>query len=103
MISRAVSVTETADLNFGLQDRPVKERRAGGAAQRTTGGPSGMLFPSLIGVFVDYISYKPVFLLAAIMPLLGTIALFAAGRAYRLESRLAMPATTQSYKGPHDR
>ena len=47
------------------------------------GGLSGMLFPLLTGFLVDRISYAPVFLLVALMPLMGTIALFAAGRQYR--------------------
>jgi MFS transporter, ACS family, aldohexuronate transporter len=55
------------------------------------GGLSGMLFPLLTGVLVDRISYAPVFMLVAIMPMLGTLALFAAGRQYRLQARLAMP------------
>ncbi len=56
------------------------------------GGLSGMLFPLLTGLLVDRISYTPVFLLVAIMPMLGTMALFAAGKDYRLEQRLALPA-----------
>lgn len=56
------------------------------------GGLSGMLFPLLTGLLVDRISYAPVFMLVAIMPMLGTLALFAAGRQYRLQARLAMPA-----------
>lgn len=56
------------------------------------GGLSGMLFPLLTGLLVDRISYAPVFVLVAIMPMLGTLALFAAGRQYRLQARLALPA-----------
>lgn len=56
------------------------------------GGLSGMLFPLLTGRLVDHISYAPVFVLVAIMPMLGTLALFAAGREYRTERRLALPA-----------
>lgn len=41
------------------------------------GGLSGLLFPLLTGFLVDHVSYSPVFALAAIMPLAGTIALFA--------------------------
>ena len=37
----------------------------------------------LTGILVDRISYAPVFLLVALMPMLGTIGLFAAGRQYR--------------------
>lgn len=46
-------------------------------------GLSGLLFPLLTGVLVDHISYKPVFALAAMMPLVGTIALFALARKRR--------------------
>ena len=56
------------------------------------GGLSGMLFPLLTGLLVDRISYAPVFALVAIMPMLGTVGLFAAGRQYRLQPRLALPA-----------
>ena len=56
------------------------------------GGLSGMLFPLLTGLLVDRISYAPVFVLVAIMPMLGTVGLFAAGRQYRLQPRLALPA-----------
>jgi MFS transporter, ACS family, hexuronate transporter len=47
------------------------------------GGLSGLLFPLLTGSLVDHVSYTPVFLLVAFMPLAGTIALFAFGRQYR--------------------
>jgi MFS transporter, ACS family, hexuronate transporter len=47
------------------------------------GGLSGMLFPLLTGALVDRISYAPVFLIVAFMPLAGTIALFAVAREYR--------------------
>jgi ACS family hexuronate transporter-like MFS transporter len=56
------------------------------------GGLSGMLFPLLTGLLVDRISYAPVFVLVAIMPMLGTVALFAVGRQYRQEPRLMSPA-----------
>lgn len=46
------------------------------------GGLSGMLFPLLTGILVDRISYTPVFALVGLMPLAGTIALFAVGRKY---------------------
>jgi ACS family hexuronate transporter-like MFS transporter len=46
------------------------------------GGLSGMLFPLLTGVLVDRVSYTPVFALIALMPLVGTVALFAVGRKY---------------------
>jgi MFS transporter, ACS family, hexuronate transporter len=60
------------------------------------GGLSGMLFPLLTGILVDRISYAPVFVLVAIMPMLGTLGLFMAGREYRLQKRLALPAAQQS-------
>ncbi|MDX2154820.1 MAG: MFS transporter [Bryobacteraceae bacterium] len=40
------------------------------------GGASGMVFPLLTGALVDHVSYVPVFLLAAVMPALGCLALF---------------------------
>jgi MFS transporter, ACS family, hexuronate transporter len=43
-------------------------------------GLSGLLFPLLTGVLVDRVSYTPVFLLAAAMPAIGTIALFLLGK-----------------------
>jgi ACS family hexuronate transporter-like MFS transporter len=53
------------------------------------GGLGGLLFPLLTGVLVDRISYTPVFCLVGLMPLAGTVALFAVGRKYR---RLDQPA-----------
>ena len=47
------------------------------------GGVSGFLFPLLTGVLVDRISYTPVFLLAALMPMAGTLVLFALARRER--------------------
>jgi MFS transporter, ACS family, hexuronate transporter len=47
------------------------------------GGLSGLLFPLLTGYLVDRVSYTPVFLMVAFMPLIGTILLFAVGRDYR--------------------
>lgn len=52
-------------------------------------GLSGMLFPLLTGFLVDRISYAPAFALVAIMPMVGTIALFAIGRKYRTLDRPA--------------
>jgi ACS family hexuronate transporter-like MFS transporter len=48
-----------------------------------SGGISGLLFPLLTGALVDHVSYKPVFILVAFMPLLGTLALFIVGKQYR--------------------
>lgn len=47
------------------------------------GGLTGLLFPLLTGYLVDMGSYKSVFAIAAVMPLLGTVALFALARNYR--------------------
>ena len=47
------------------------------------GDLSGALFPLLTGVLIDRISYTPVFMLIGLMPLVGTIALFAVGSKYR--------------------
>jgi ACS family hexuronate transporter-like MFS transporter len=52
-------------------------------------GLSGMLFPLLTGFLVDRVSYAPAFALVAIMPMAGTIALFAVGRKYRTLDRPA--------------
>jgi MFS transporter, ACS family, aldohexuronate transporter len=41
------------------------------------GGLSGLLFPLLTGFLIDRFSYVPVFMLAAIMPLLGVVLLHA--------------------------
>jgi ACS family hexuronate transporter-like MFS transporter len=54
------------------------------------GDLSGALFPLLTGILIDHFSYTPVFALVAVMPLAGTIALFAVGRKYR---QLDQPAT----------
>ncbi len=53
-----------------------------------SGGLSGLLFPLLTGALVDHVSYKPVFILVAFMPLLGTLALFILGRQYRSPKKL---------------
>lgn len=47
------------------------------------GGLSGLLFPLLTGFLVDHFSYSPVFALAAVMPLAGTIALFVISKGLR--------------------
>jgi ACS family hexuronate transporter-like MFS transporter len=47
------------------------------------GGLSGMLFPLLTGVLVDRFSYLPVFSLAAVMPLAGSLLLFSIVRTLR--------------------
>lgn len=52
------------------------------------GGLSGLLFPLLTGFLVDRVSYTPVFLIAAVMPLIGTIALLAVGQRRRFNRAL---------------
>jgi MFS family permease len=47
------------------------------------GGLSGLLFPLLTGILIDHFSYRPVFFLIALMPLVGVIALFTVARKYR--------------------
>lgn len=61
------------------------DRQVGRATGLTgiSAGLSGLLFPLLTGWTVDHVSYTPVFLMVAFMPLIGTAALFAIGRKYR--------------------
>jgi ACS family hexuronate transporter-like MFS transporter len=59
-----------------------------------SGGLSGLLFPLLTGALVDRVSYKPVFILVAIMPLLGTLALFILGKQYRSMRQDAVPVNS---------
>jgi MFS transporter, ACS family, hexuronate transporter len=47
------------------------------------GGLSGLLFPLLTGYLIDRVSYAPVFLMVAFMPLVGTVLLFIVGKRYR--------------------
>ncbi len=47
------------------------------------GGLSGLLFPLLTGHLVDRVSYAPVFVMVAFMPLIGTALLFLIGKQYR--------------------
>jgi MFS transporter, ACS family, hexuronate transporter len=70
------------------------DRQTGRATGLTgiAGGLSGMVFPLLTGVLVDHISYKPVFGLVGLMPLAGTVALFAVGRKYRSQNGHALRA-----------
>lgn len=55
------------------------------------GGLSGLLFPLLTGWTVDHFSYRPVFLMVALMPLIGAVGQFAFGRKYR-SPELSLPA-----------
>lgn len=74
-----------------------------GAVGRATGlsgvasGLAGLLFPLLTGVLVDHISYTPVFMCAAMMPLAGTVALFAIAGKHRfneISNPLSDPGST---------
>jgi ACS family hexuronate transporter-like MFS transporter len=59
------------------------------AVARVTGltgvasGLSGILFPYVTGVIVDRYSYAPVFFMAALMPMIGVLILFATVGTYR--------------------
>ncbi|MDR3751614.1 MAG: MFS transporter [Terracidiphilus sp.] len=50
-------------------------------------GLSGLLFPLLTGYLVDQVSYAPVFLMVAVMPLIGTVLLFVLAKPYRSEQK----------------
>jgi MFS family permease len=53
-------------------------------------GVSGMLFPIITGVIVDRVGYSPVFIMAALMPMIGILILFATLKNYqRVEVRHA--------------
>jgi ACS family hexuronate transporter-like MFS transporter len=47
------------------------------------GGFSGLLLPLLTGYLIDRVSYRPAFAIVALLPLVGTVSLFALGRRYR--------------------
>ena len=51
------------------------------------GGLSGLIFPLLTGFLVDHGSYRSVFMIAAVMPLAGTISLFVLANKYRAMTR----------------
>lgn len=59
------------------------------AVARVTGltgvanGMSGMLFPIITGMIVDRFSYLPVFFMAALMPMIGILIMFATLKDYR--------------------
>ena len=59
------------------------------AVARVTGltgvanGVSGLLFPLLTGWLVDHFSYLPVFFMAALMPMIGILILFATLKNYQ--------------------
>ncbi len=70
---------------FGAVTDLFPEGEVGRATGLTgiAGGFSGLLFPLLTGWTVDHVSYTPVFVMVAFMPLIGTLALFTIGRRYR--------------------
>jgi len=70
---------------FGAVTDLFPEHAVGRATGLTgvAGGLSGLLFPLLTGHLVDHVSYAPVFLMVAFMPLIGTTLLFLVGRRYR--------------------
>jgi ACS family hexuronate transporter-like MFS transporter len=59
------------------------------AVARVTGltgvanGVSGMLFPIITGMVVDRVGYSPVFIMAALMPMIGIVIMFATLKDYR--------------------
>ncbi len=71
---------------YGAVTDLFPERKIGRATGLTgiAGGLSGLMFPLLTGVLVDHVSYKPVFLLVALMPMMGSVSLFTIGKKYRL-------------------
>ena len=70
---------------FGAVTDLFPDHVVGRAAGLTgvAGGLSGLLFPLLTGYLVDRYSYTPVFVLVAIMPLLGATALFTIAIKYK--------------------
>jgi ACS family hexuronate transporter-like MFS transporter len=70
---------------FGAVTDLFTEHTVGRATGLTgvAGGLSGLLFPLLTGHLVDHVSYAPVFVMVAFMPLIGTALLFLVGRRYR--------------------
>ncbi|HEX4946115.1 MAG TPA: hypothetical protein VFZ34_05610, partial [Blastocatellia bacterium] len=54
-------------------------------------GVSGMLFPMITGMIVDRVGYSPVFIMAALMPMIGILIMFATLKDYRkVEVRAAV-------------
>jgi ACS family hexuronate transporter-like MFS transporter len=86
MIGVAVAADNFLSANmYGAITDLFPDHQVGRATGLTgvAGGLSGLLFPLLTGRLVDHTSYTPVFLMVAIMPLVGTILLFVLGRRYR--------------------
>lgn len=87
MIGVAIMADNFLSVNmFGAITDLFPDHQIGRASGMTgvAGGLSGLLFPLLTGSLVDHVSYTPVFLMVAFMPLIGTIALFTVGRKYRV-------------------
>jgi MFS transporter, ACS family, aldohexuronate transporter len=70
---------------FGAVTDLFPEQSVGRATGLTgvAGGLSGLFFPLLTGIVIDHHSYAPVFLMVALMPLIGTVLLFSVGKKYR--------------------
>jgi len=90
MVVTAISVAIFADNvvsahMFAAITDLFPDEQAGRATGLTglAGGLSGLLFPLLTGWLIDHVSYTPAFLLAGIMPLIGTAMLFLLSRRYR--------------------
>ena len=86
MIGIAVAADNFLSANmYGAITDLFPDHKIGRATGLTgvAGGLSGLLFPLLTGALVDRVSYTPVFLMVAFMPLLGTILLFVLARRYR--------------------
>jgi MFS transporter, ACS family, hexuronate transporter len=86
MIGIAVAADNFLSANmYGAITDLFPDHKVGRATGLTgvAGGLSGLLFPLLTGSLVDHVSYTPVFLMVAFMPLLGTIMLFCLARRYR--------------------
>ncbi len=93
MIGLAILADNFLSANmFGAVTDLFPDRQVGRATGLTgiAGGFSGLLFPLLTGWTVDHVSYTPVFLMVAFMPLLGTISLFLIGRKYQTMSTPAL-------------
>jgi MFS family permease len=85
MIGVAVAADNFLSANmYGAITDLFPDHKVGRATGLTgvAGGLSGLLFPLLTGSLVDHVSYTPVFLMIAFMPLLGTMMLFVLGRRY---------------------
>jgi len=86
LVSLAIAADKSLSAHmFAAVTDLFPDAQAGRATGLTgiAGGLSGMLFPLLTGVLIDRISYVPAFMLVAVMPMIGTLALFSVGRKYR--------------------